>query len=867
MLMYYSLRSFLLITVAGIILCGCAGNSSQPVFPDNPDSSSETTVREELDANSADPGHYLMHFGYIFIDPDHPDGPLFEVIPVREVETHLNVLKFLEVSLCTDCFKIVGFNFPEPDKLDIDILIEHPFDYLDLSVFDVRAIIMFNGSHEYPECGKTISDPALGDGAVLNPDGYTALYNGSTLMAPAGEFKKYFPGKLATWLVPDSDINGYKYFITDDPSNNRNAFYAGSSDVQTFSLQLPTTGSFVVGYAVDANWWPPISMPVDDPLVDFDINANCTEPWKVIVTEDPVGIGLTDLGGQTKLLIDVYDWQGKSTYYEPVIECAEIFDGILTSTWVSDEPDFTRYEVSVSNEIPAPVGDYKCLVAVEAIENNPIDTPWLDLTAYQVISLEVTEGPTVGNLIWARQAGGVNNDRGSCITTLSDDSLVMAGDFGINATFGQGDANETFLTSSSGHSIFIARYNPDGSLVWVTQTFGPDWNYSEGITTLSDDSIVLIGEFRGTVIFGQDEPNETVLFTEDIFEYEIFIARYNPDGTLAWVSQTHSDGYDYSNDVTTLSDDSIVVTGEFGYPDGTSVTFGQGEQNETVLYSAGIQDIFIARYNPDGSLEWAKKAGGDSSDMGNGITSLSDNSTVVTGSFASFIGGDAATFGQGEPNETVLHSEWGTMFIARYNPDGTLAWVKQAGGGSRAITVLSDDSSVVTGVFSGTATFGRNEPNETNLDSTGVDLFVARYNPDGSLLWAKQAFGNAYDPGYSITALSDDSTVVTGIFSGSTIFGRDEPNEIVLTSAGDHDIYVARYMQDGSLAWAKRAGGANDDEGADITTLSDNSTVVTGTFASGWHQPHIAIFGLHEPFETVLESAGVRDIFIARYAP
>jgi hypothetical protein len=127
-------------------------------------------------------------------------------------------------------------------------------------------------------------------------------------------------------------------------------------------------------------------------MTDFGIGANCTEPWKVYVNEEPVENGLTDTGGQTKLIIDVYDWQGKSTYYVPVVECPEIFNGLLAGTWVSDGAGYTRYEVTISNEHMASVGNYMCLIGVEAKENDPINFPWLDLTAYQIISLEVTKG-------------------------------------------------------------------------------------------------------------------------------------------------------------------------------------------------------------------------------------------------------------------------------------------------------------------------------------------------------------------------------------------------------------------------------------------------------------------------------------------
>jgi uncharacterized delta-60 repeat protein len=300
------------------------------------------------------------------------------------------------------------------------------------------------------------------------------------------------------------------------------------------------------------------------------------------------------------------------------------------------------------------------------------------------------------------------------------------------------------------------------------------------------------------------------------------------------------------------------VTGSFE----GSATFGPGEANQTVLTSAGDTDIFIARYNLDGTLAWAKRAGGGWYDEGHGITVLSDNSTVVTGWFQ-----NSATFGSGEPNETVLYSAGmgdTDIFIARYNPDGTLAWAKRAGGPSLdwgyGITALSDNSTVVTGNFCEWGTFGPGELNETFLTSAGGnDIFIACYNPDGTLAWASSAGGVGQDLGLGITALSDNSTVVTGQFYDSATFGPGELNETVLTSAGDIDILTARYNPDGTLAWAKRAGGDSSDYGFGITTLSDNSTVVTGGF---WDS---ATFGPGELNETVLTSAGLFDIFIARF--
>lgn len=145
--------------------------------------------------------------------------------------------------------------------------------------------------------------------------------------------------------------------------------------------------------------------------------------------------------------------------------------------------------------------------------------------------------------------------------------------------------------------------------------------------------------------------------------------------TLQWAKRAggdSGDNGDYGISIAALSDGSFMITGCFY---GTS-TFGSGESNETILTSAGDEDIFIARYNPDGTLAWAKKSGGIFNDEGKSIAALSDGSSLVTGYFM-----DAATFGSGENNQTILASGGNKdIFIAKYNPDGTLAWAKKTGG-------------------------------------------------------------------------------------------------------------------------------------------------------------------------------------------
>jgi len=296
-----------------------------------------------------------------------------------------------------------------------------------------------------------------------------------------------------------------------------------------------------------------------------------------------------------------------------------------------------------------------------------------------------------GDLIWAKRAGGPSNCDGSALATLSDDTVVVTGSFNSTATFGEGEPYEVILESDGDSDLFIARYNPDGTLIWANRAGGTSSTVCQGITSLSDNSVVVIGSFDGGgAVFGEGELAETVLESGEY--HDIFIARFNPDGALAWAKCVGGSFHSSVQGITTLSDDSIVVTGDMA----RGGIFGAGESNEFTVGPHSTQNFFVAQYNPDGTLEWVKSVNCDDNSYGSLVTTLSDDSIIAVGDFQ-----DIATFGEGEPNETVLDgSPIGNVFMAHYNPDGTLAWAKLTEGlflsNDTKIATLANDSIVVT---------------------------------------------------------------------------------------------------------------------------------------------------------------------------
>ncbi len=182
------------------------------------------------------------------------------------------------------------------------------------------------------------------------------------------------------------------------------------------------------------------------------------------------------------------------------------------------------------------------------------------------------------------------------------------------------------------------------------------------------------------------------------------------------------------------------------------------------------------------------------------------------------------SFWLGVVGDVPLAGNWGLVQGGggETTAGGELLWAKHAGGAdldvSNGVAVDAAGNSLVTGVFfSGTATFGAGEPNATVLTKVGGgDAFLAKYTPDGSLLWAKRAGGPSYQKGSGVAVDAHGNILMTGGFLDSITFAAGEPKQTVLTAVDGGDIFLAQYAPDGSLLWVKQAGGLSARRGKEL---------------------------------------------------
>ncbi len=380
-------------------------------------------------------------------------------------------------------------------------------------------------------------------------------------------------------------------------------------------------------------------------------------------------------------------------------------------------------------------------------------------------------------------------------------------------------------------------------LEWAKQAGGSSGDGAYSIAVDNSGNSYVTGDFGGTATFGG-----TILTSPNA--NDIFVAKYSSAGDLIWAKRAGGLGDNAGRAIAVDASGNCYVTGDFR----GNATFGVGEINETTLMNANDHNIFVAKYDPNGNLEWAKEAGGSGDDRGFGIGVDASANSYVTGYFEV-----TSTF---EPGTDLTSAGDHDIFVAKYNIAGDLVWAKKAGGSGddrgRGIAVDGSGNSYLTSFFEGSATFGAGEVNETILESAGfLDIYVAKYNGSGDLMWAKRAGGSgstSNDVGFGIAVDVNGNSYVTGFFPGSATFGLDELEQTTLTSTGDIDIFVAKYNSSGDLVWAKKAGGSGGDMGAGIAVDVNGNSYVTGYFEGS------ATFG-----GTTLTSAGGGDLFVVKY--
>ncbi len=291
-----------------------------------------------------------------------------------------------------------------------------------------------------------------------------------------------------------------------------------------------------------------------------------------------------------------------------------------------------------------------------------------------------------GHLLWAGRQGGGGTD--SCDALAVDDAgyVCTAGVFEGTADFDPG--GDAFSMASQGRQdAFISRLDANGNFLWAVNPSGAyddhAWGlaidaegyiYTTGVrnsTTAfvskqsSDGSFVWLktmgGSSRGLRIaaspdgdiytvgaYGSEwadfDPGVGVYSFGTVGYENAFVLRLDSDGDFVWARQLGGNSYTTGNGITLGPDGHVYLTGSFR---GTADLDPGGAVYDVT--SAGVEDTFLVKLDEHGSLVWARTAGAQGADVGQGVAVGADDAVYTTGGFQNSVdfdpGGAGAVLG------------------------------------------------------------------------------------------------------------------------------------------------------------------------------------------------------------------------------
>ncbi len=379
-------------------------------------------------------------------------------------------------------------------------------------------------------------------------------------------------------------------------------------------------------------------------------------------------------------------------------------------------------------------------------------------------------------------------------TVLADaGNVYMIGSFDGTVDFDPSPATE-LLTSTSDRDLFVVKYDNEGGLVFVNQIqttpAGDAISYAEDIAVDADGNVFVAASFVNRITLG------TTVLTSTSNEAEgssrdILLARYSATGELAFAYGMGGTGTDYGYALATTPDNKILLTGRFqrqvDFDPGPGTTVLEAEDNST--------DLYIARYNPDGTLNAAVSAGGTDYQLANSLTVDGQGNVIIGGTYRNRLSFDRSN--------TFNHPDTRNGFVAKYDADLRFRWAlplrlpqnraNEAWGMTLYTQTDPADNILVTGKFVGLLSVGGQEL--TAVGSTS-DIYLTRIRPDGTPDFVRRYGGAGDEETRDVVVGPDGIIYLVGNFARGLDLDPDRQDDNLSAQAGS-DGFLAQLNPQG----------------------------------------------------------------------
>jgi hypothetical protein len=284
---------------------------------------------------------------------------------------------------------------------------------------------------------------------------------------------------------------------------------------------------------------------------------------------------------------------------------------------------------------------------------------------------------------------------------------------------------------------------------------------------------------------------------------DVFIVRLDQDGKTIWEKCLGGTKSDQAYSIVQTIDSGFIIAGHTYSNDGDVSGLHNSAAN---LYS----DVWIVKLDKSGSIEWQHCYGGSKGEDANSIIQTDDGGYAFTGTTTSNDGDVSGYHGD----------RYGDIWVVKLDAGGNIQWQKCLGGSdyevAYSIIQTSDKGYVITGLTAS------NDGDVSGNHNPGYyDLWVAKLNSAGNILWQHCYGGTFGEEGKQVIQTSDGGYAIAG-------FTNSVDGDITGFHGGNWDVWILRLNPDGTLLWEKCFGGSFNEEGMSLVQTTDGGFVFTG---------------------------------------
>lgn len=388
---------------------------------------------------------------------------------------------------------------------------------------------------------------------------------------------------------------------------------------------------------------------------------------------------------------------------------------------------------------------------------------------------------------WTARIASANADSAYALTVDPSDNVILgASSFSVAPTIYSSD-NTTLTpgpTNSGGTDVYVVKYNSNGIAQWFGTLASTGEEYVYTTTSDSSGNVYITGHFAGTItVSGTGGSSLTPLAQAG--SGDVFIAKWSSTGVALWVARVSSTTADYGIGAATDSSGNVYITGFYGAATATAFD-ASNNAFATTLAPAGVDDAFLAKYDPNGLVQWVARIAGTSFDSGRAVATDSGGNVYVVGAFSSTTltvsNANGTTFG------TLTGTSAGDVFVIKYNSSGTVQWATRiltigsnVGDFTTGVTVDSAGAVYVVGYGGGTGSLVLYNSDGSFFGSTSVSTlavnarqtFLVKYDSSGNVQWLSGMGGYGNDEGRAVAVDSTGNIYTTGIFTATGLVLND----------------------------------------------------------------------------------------------